>query len=98
MKMRLKERVALITGGGRGIGRAMAERFAGEGAAVMLAGLTEGDLQATAEAIQKAGGRVAYLAGDVTEEATVTRLVEGTRGQLGAPGCTRRSRLCTRFR
>jgi NAD(P)-dependent dehydrogenase (short-subunit alcohol dehydrogenase family) len=84
MKMRLKERVALITGGGRGIGRAMAERFAGEGAAVMLAGLTEGDLQATAEAIHKAGGRVAYLAGDVTEEATVTRLVEGTRGQLGA--------------
>jgi NAD(P)-dependent dehydrogenase (short-subunit alcohol dehydrogenase family) len=82
--MRLKDRVALITGGGRGIGRAMAERFAGEGAAVMLAGLTESDLQATAGAIQKAGGRVAFLAGDVTEEANVTRLVEETRGQLGA--------------
>lgn len=81
--MRLKDRAALITGGGRGIGRAIAERFAGEGAAVMLAGLTEGDLQATAEAIQKAGGRVAFLAGDVSEEAFVTRLVEETRRELG---------------
>jgi NAD(P)-dependent dehydrogenase (short-subunit alcohol dehydrogenase family) len=81
--MRLKDRVALITGGGRGIGRAIAERLAGEGAAVMLASLTESELQATAEAIQQSGGRAAFLAGDISEEAFVTRLVEETRRELG---------------
>lgn len=81
--MRLKDRVALITGGGRGIGRAIAERFAGEGAAVMLASRTEAELKATAETICGAGGRAAYLAGDVSQEAFVTRLVAATRQQWG---------------
>ncbi|MFQ5664439.1 MAG: SDR family NAD(P)-dependent oxidoreductase [Terriglobia bacterium] len=81
--MKLEGQVALITGGGRGIGRAIAERFAREGAAVMLAGRTEAELKAAAAAIQQAGGRAASLAGDITEPATVTRLLEATRRQWG---------------
>ncbi len=74
--MRLQGQVALITGSGRGIGRAIAERFAREGAAVFLTSNTEAELQATAEAITTAGGRAAYLAGDIAAEAFIPRLVE----------------------
>jgi len=81
--MRLKGQVALITGGGRGIGRAIAERFAGEGAALMLASRTEAELKATVETICGAGGRAAYLAGDVSQEAFVTRLVAAARKHWG---------------
>jgi meso-butanediol dehydrogenase/(S,S)-butanediol dehydrogenase/diacetyl reductase len=82
--MPLKGRGALITGGGRGIGRAIAERFAREGAAVFLASRTEAELKAATEAIQRGGGRAAYLAGDVSQEAFVTRLVEAAERELGA--------------
>ncbi len=53
--MKLKDRVAIITGSGRGIGRAIAERFAREGAAILLNSRTEKELQQTADAIQQAG-------------------------------------------
>lgn len=81
--MKLAGQVALITGGGRGIGRAIAERFAREGAAVMLSSRTEAELKAAVAAIQQGGGRAAHLAGDISQEATVARLVEETRQQLG---------------
>lgn len=81
--MKLEGQVAVITGGGRGIGRAIAERFAREGAAVMLASRTETELKAAVAAIQKEGGRAASLAGDIGEEAMVARLVEKTRRQWG---------------
>lgn len=81
--MKLEGRVALITGGGRGIGRAIAERFAREGAAVFLISRTEAELKTAVEAIRAGGGRAAYLAGDISEEAFVTRLVEQTREHWG---------------
>jgi 3-oxoacyl-[acyl-carrier protein] reductase len=84
--MQLKGQVALITGGGRGIGRAIAERFAREGAAVALASRTEAELEATRETIRRAGGRAACFPGDVSQEAFVTRLVDETRQQLGEIG------------
>ena len=81
--MKLKDRVTIVTGGGRGIGRAIAERFAQEGAAVMLASLSESELQETAKAIAQAGGRVAYQVADVSREADVMHLVAATQEQLG---------------
>ena len=66
--MLLKDQTALITGSGRGIGRAIAELFAGEGASVFLTARTETQLSATAAGIAQAGGRVEYLAADLANE------------------------------
>jgi NAD(P)-dependent dehydrogenase (short-subunit alcohol dehydrogenase family) len=75
--------VALITGGGRGIGRAIALRFASEGAAVMLAATKREPLEATAAEIRKAGGRAATAVVDVADEAAVKTVVAATLGELG---------------
>jgi len=76
VRMLLRDKVALITGSGRGIGRAMAELFAEQGAAVYLTARTEAELAATASAITKAGGRVQYFAGDLANEADCRKMVE----------------------
>ncbi len=81
--MKLKDRVAIITGSGRGIGRAIAERFAREGAAILLNSRTEKELQQTADAIQQAGGRAAYVVGNVAEASTVEKLFATARKQWG---------------
>jgi NAD(P)-dependent dehydrogenase (short-subunit alcohol dehydrogenase family) len=65
----LQNQVALITGSGRGIGRAMAQLFAKEGAAVFLTARTEQELSATAAEISQAGGSAAFFAGDLANEA-----------------------------
>jgi NAD(P)-dependent dehydrogenase (short-subunit alcohol dehydrogenase family) len=66
--MLLENQAALVTGSGRGIGRAIAQLFAKEGASVYLTARTESELAATAREIAEAGGKVAYLAGDLTNE------------------------------
>jgi cyclopentanol dehydrogenase len=68
MADRLKDKVALISGGGRGIGAAISQLFAREGAAVVLGQRTEPEGRATAEAIRYQGGRAVYIRLDVTRE------------------------------
>jgi len=66
----------LITGGGTGLGRAMALRFAGLGARIFLAGRREEPLRETAEEIQKRAGQAAWATGDVRDFAAVEKIIE----------------------
>lgn len=81
--MLLSGRVAVITGGSRGIGRAIARRFAAEGAGVVIASRTAEELKKTAAELQQAGGHVAWLAADVSREADCQALVEKARKEFG---------------
>jgi 3-hydroxybutyrate dehydrogenase len=74
--MRLEQRIALITGAGRGIGRAIAEAYAREGARVAVADLTLGAAIDTVTAIERAGGTAMAVAMDVTDEGQVDAGVE----------------------
>jgi meso-butanediol dehydrogenase/(S,S)-butanediol dehydrogenase/diacetyl reductase len=76
--MLLKDKVALITGAGSGIGRASAIRFAQEGAKVMVADVRAESAQDTANAIEKAGGTAKSVAVDVRVAAQVEKMVEET--------------------
>ena len=81
--MLLANKVALITGSGRGIGRAMALLFAKEGAAVFLTARTEKELAETAAAITKNGGRVAYAPADLAMESACQWIVKLAQDKLG---------------
>ena len=63
---RLAGKVAVVTGGGNGLGRATAIRFAEEGAAVVVADLLDGPGQETVAQIEALGGRAAFVSVDVT--------------------------------
>lgn len=69
--MRLNNRIALITGAGRGIGRAIAARYAREGALVAVADLDMASAQEAVDAIHAEGGTAMALAMDVTSEQAV---------------------------
>ncbi len=71
---RLSGKVAVITGAGAGIGRATAELFAEEGAAVVIAERDEATGKDAAERIKQSGGRAIFVHTDVADEASVIRM------------------------
>jgi NAD(P)-dependent dehydrogenase (short-subunit alcohol dehydrogenase family) len=76
-------RVALVTGGSRGIGRAIAEAFAQEGLAVALAARTHDEVEATAGALRASGARAMALTLDVGDADAVTLAVAAIGATLG---------------
>jgi NAD(P)-dependent dehydrogenase (short-subunit alcohol dehydrogenase family) len=76
--MRFASKVALVTGGGTGIGKASALAFAGEGAAVLVAGFDEEPLQETVKEIEANGGAASWVVADVRQETEARALVATT--------------------
>ena len=76
--MKLENRVALITGAGRGIGRAIAGAFAAEGAKLALAARTRAELDETARMVENTGAETLVVLADVTDESDVKAMVEQT--------------------
>ena len=80
---RLDGKVAIVTGGAQGIGRASALRFASEGAKVMIADLQEAGARTVAEEIGKAGGEAAGMTVDVRNRDQVQAVVDETVARFG---------------
>jgi len=80
---RLQGQVAIITGAGRGFGRAIAERFAAEGAKVAVTSRTRRQVEETAERIRSSGGEAIALAGDVADRNHVAGAVEEAERRFG---------------
>ena len=76
--MRLTNQVALITGAGRGIGRAIALAYAKEGAKLALTARTVSELEETAKQAEALGAATYIVAADVSDEQQVNRMVQGT--------------------
>ena len=81
---RLKGQVALVTGGGRGIGRAIAQTLAAEGAAVAVLARSAGELDETVRHIEKDGNRALSISADVTNEEAVRSAIKTIEEKFGA--------------
>jgi NAD(P)-dependent dehydrogenase (short-subunit alcohol dehydrogenase family) len=81
----LRDQVAIVTGGGRGVGRAIADALADSGAAVALAARSEAEVGSVAAAIKERGGRALAHPADVTDERAVADLVATVAARLGPP-------------
>jgi short chain dehydrogenase len=81
--MLLENKVAVITGSGRGIGRAITKLFAREGASVFLTARTEGQVAGVAKEILAEGGNAGYAAADLMREKQCEHVIEAARAQFG---------------
>ncbi|WP_332631862.1 3-oxoacyl-[acyl-carrier-protein] reductase [Halalkalibacter flavus] len=81
--MRLKGKVAIITGASRGIGEATAKKFALEGAKLALVDVNKTEVERTSTMIHELGGESIALEGDVTDRQNVEKIMEETVAQYG---------------
>lgn len=81
--MSLARKKVLVTGAGDGIGRAVAERFAREGAQVVVADIARDSGERVVKAIQAAGGTAAFVAADVSREGDIERMIRQAAETLG---------------
>ena len=83
MPNELSGQVAIVTGGGRGIGRAIAQALAGAGAAVAVTARSQDELNQTATLINEQGGRALAVMADITDRFSVEWMVAETERRLG---------------
>ncbi|OHB59697.1 MAG: hypothetical protein A2167_03230, partial [Planctomycetes bacterium RBG_13_46_10] len=83
MNKRLDEKVAIVTGASRGIGRAISIALAQESATVVLAARSLRKLRETAQRIKRVGGKAQIVVTDLTEETSIKNLVKVTRQKFG---------------
>ncbi len=81
--MRLKDKIAIVTGSGQGIGRGIAERFAQEGATVVLADINEQTLHNTEQALTAQGGNVLAVRVDLSQSDQVAQLYATIMAKFG---------------
>ena len=81
--MRLKDNVAIITGAGQGIGQATAVKFAKEGARVVVCDINDASVQTTVQLITASGGEAIGFVVDVTQKASIAKMVDGVMAQWG---------------
>jgi NAD(P)-dependent dehydrogenase (short-subunit alcohol dehydrogenase family) len=99
---KLTGKIAIVTGGGTGIGRSTALMLAAEGALVVVSGRRKGPLEAVVAEIKKAGGKAIAREGDVSRPEHGRALVErramsaGSGKRSGRPSSTSTSPACTR--
>ena len=83
--MKLKGKVAVVTGAGSGMGKATALLFASEGAKVAAADISETAVESVAREVRNAGGEAIAISADVAKSEDVQRMVAATLERLGPP-------------
>lgn len=81
--MKLENKVVVVTGAGRGLGRKMAEMIAAKGSKLALAGISEDGLRETAQLCKEAGGKAKYYLADVSDENAVINLFDNVIKDFG---------------
>jgi len=84
MPFTLESKAAVVTGAGRGIGRAIAQKLAEYGAAVLINDLDAAPAEETASLVRAGGGRAAHLAGDITRPDFPQKLADAALASFGA--------------